>query len=104
MFLFHNFIYQLLITYAILQDSADESQTPEITTAMSSKFGVGEHVPFNIEDTPNNGKGIEGSGGSSGNGGNGKRTVIDLDEYEDQEHESKRGKNDLVQVKLEPEE
>ncbi|PWA68382.1 replication protein A 70 kDa DNA-binding subunit B [Artemisia annua] len=99
----------------IIKDAADQLETPEVTAANSSKFAVGETVPFNIEETPNNGKAIEGSGGKgkgiegfgghSGNGGNGKRTIIDLDQYEEVEPEpSKKGKNELVQVKIEPKE
>ncbi|PWA55699.1 hypothetical protein CTI12_AA215430 [Artemisia annua] len=53
-------------------------KTPKVIADNSSKFGNDENGPFNMEETPNSAKGVQGSIGDSGNGGKGKRTVIDL--------------------------
>lgn len=86
------------------QEAADQLQTSEVTAANSSKFRSGQNVLFNMEETPNSAKVVQGSAGDSRNGGNGKRTVIDLDEYDEKDQKPKRGKNELVQVRIEPEE
>ncbi|GKE41643.1 hypothetical protein Tco_1468927 [Tanacetum coccineum] len=67
----------------------------------SSKFSSSDVVPFNIEETPKS-KGVAASEGDSSSLVNGKRAIIDLDDYNEEEEQSKKGK--MVKVKTEPDE
>ncbi|GJV53377.1 reverse transcriptase domain-containing protein [Tanacetum coccineum] len=70
-------------------------------------------IPFNIEETPESDKAMlsadgdssirDKSDGSSGSNGKKKREVIDLDNYHEDESASKKGKNAMVEVKIEKE-
>nr|GEX49639.1 hypothetical protein [Tanacetum cinerariifolium] len=62
-----------------------------------------DNIPFNIEEAPKSAKGIESSNCDSRSSENGKRTIIDLDEYNEEDEEAKGGKK-MVQVKIEPNE
>ncbi|GJT99760.1 hypothetical protein Tco_1110099 [Tanacetum coccineum] len=57
---------------------------------------IGDNIPFNIEETLNSGQGNKSSRSR-------KRTIIDLEEYNEPDEEAKRGKK-IVHVKVEPKE
>ncbi|PWA96428.1 replication protein A 70 kDa DNA-binding subunit B [Artemisia annua] len=88
--------------------NAAEMQTPVLSAVKKSKFSSGENIPFNIEATPPTAKGIQDSGDDTGSSRSGKRTIIDLDGYDDSKQEAKRlqteGDVQLVEVKKEPKE
>ncbi|GJX79437.1 replication protein A 70 kDa DNA-binding subunit B [Tanacetum coccineum] len=99
----------------ILEDAEDDLHTPVLGTANSSRFSNVANIPFNIEESPNSVDGIaQGSGtnlnceGSSsgavndgGNSGSGKRTIINLDDFDEEAAIAKRLKQPII-VKLEP--
>lgn len=74
-------------------------QNPNVTASNSSYFISGENVNFNMEETANSAKVAKGSFCDSWNVEKGKRTVIDLDEYDEIDQEANRGNNELAQVK-----
>ncbi|GJY97360.1 hypothetical protein Tco_0514270, partial [Tanacetum coccineum] len=76
-------------------------ETPFLKSGSSSKFSSSNVVPFNIEETPKS-KGVAASEGDSSSLVNGKRAIIDLDDYNEEEEQSKKGK--MVKVKTEPDE
>nr|GEU63993.1 replication protein A 70 kDa DNA-binding subunit B [Tanacetum cinerariifolium] len=99
----------------ILEDGVGDVQTPVLDTIKSSRFSNVANIPFNIEESPKtadvatkgNGTNANGEGSSKetkndgGNSGSGKRTIIDLDDFDEEALIAKRNKKDL-QVKLEP--
>ncbi|GJR89642.1 hypothetical protein Tco_0213653 [Tanacetum coccineum] len=66
-------------------------QTPLLKCGSSSKFSSSDVVPFSIEDTPKS-KGVASSEGESSSSGSGKRTIINLDDYNEEEEQAKKGK------------
>ncbi|GJS82914.1 replication protein A 70 kDa DNA-binding subunit B [Tanacetum coccineum] len=77
-------------------------QTPLLKSGSSSKFSSSDVVPFSIEETPKS-KGVASSEGESSSSGSEKRAIIDLDDYNEEEEQAKKGKM-IVKVKTEPEE
>ncbi|GKD46597.1 hypothetical protein Tco_1271242 [Tanacetum coccineum] len=55
----------------------------------------------NCTNTPNSTKGFASSEYESSSSGSGKRTIIDLDNYNEEEAQANKGKK-IVKVKIEP--
>nr|GEX24748.1 replication protein A 70 kDa DNA-binding subunit B [Tanacetum cinerariifolium] len=99
----------------IIEDAIDDMQTPLLSNAKSSKFNTVDTIPFNIDETPKladdlskgNGSNRDDEGNSKeiksgrGDSGSGKHTIINLDDYDEEEAKVKRVKK-VVQVKVEP--
>nr|GEZ07277.1 replication protein A 70 kDa DNA-binding subunit B [Tanacetum cinerariifolium] len=93
----------------------DNMQTPLLSNAKSSKFNTVDTISFNIDETSKSvdgsSKGNESNGYGKGNSktiesdrgdyGSGKRTIIDLDDYDEYEAKAKRVKK-VVRDKVEP--
>ncbi|GJR39366.1 replication protein A 70 kDa DNA-binding subunit B [Tanacetum coccineum] len=96
-------------------DAEDDLHTPVLGTANSSRFSNVANIPFNIEeslkaaDGTSNGnetnQNVEGSSSGTKNdgadSGSGKRTIINLDDFDEEAAIAKRAKH-VIQVKLEP--
>ncbi|PWA90064.1 hypothetical protein CTI12_AA104080 [Artemisia annua] len=54
------------------------------------------------EETPK-GNNIGENSFEGGSGSSGKRTIINLDEFDDEEYEARKGKRQMVEVKIEKE-
>ncbi|GKD67526.1 hypothetical protein Tco_1321616 [Tanacetum coccineum] len=88
-----------------------EFQTPVTNGGSNSKLCYADVIPFNIEQTPESDKAMQSadggssskdkSDGESGSNGKQKREVIDLDNYVEDESAAKKGKNAIVEVKVE---
>ncbi|GJV88349.1 zf-CCHC domain-containing protein [Tanacetum coccineum] len=83
-----------------IEDQVDDIQTPLLNADGSRKFITGDNIPFNLEDTPNSAKGIAFSEVESSSSGSGKRTIINVDDYNEADEADKRAKK-LIQVKVE---
>ncbi|GKD82500.1 replication protein A 70 kDa DNA-binding subunit B, partial [Tanacetum coccineum] len=81
-----------------IEDQVDDIQTPLPNAAGSRKFITGDNIPFNLEDTPNSAKGIAFSEVESSSSGSGRRTIINVDDYNEADEADKRAKK-LIQVK-----
>nr|GEW63951.1 replication protein A 70 kDa DNA-binding subunit B [Tanacetum cinerariifolium] len=99
----------------ILEDDENDLHTPLLGTANSSRFSNVANIPFNIKESPisadgtakGSGTNRTGEGSSRGtendgeNSGSDKRTIINLDDFDEEAAISKRLKQ-VIQVNLEP--
>ncbi|PWA90065.1 hypothetical protein CTI12_AA104090 [Artemisia annua] len=97
---------QLLGLFFVAQDYDDILQT-HVASAVAnvdstSILRYNESVPFNSEETPK-GNNIGENSFEGGSGSSGKRTIINLDEFDDEEYEARKGKRQMVEVKIEKE-
>nr|GEU32240.1 replication protein A 70 kDa DNA-binding subunit B [Tanacetum cinerariifolium] len=60
-----------------------------LKSGSSSKFSSSDVVPFSIEETPQS-KGVATFKGESSSSGSGKRTIINLDDYNEEEEQTKK--------------
>ncbi|PWA84263.1 replication protein A 70 kDa DNA-binding subunit B [Artemisia annua] len=79
-----------------IMDETDDSLETPVSKSVgdsqpSSILRYNESIPFNLEYTPT-GKDTAGKSSEGGSGSSGKRTVIDLDDFEDEEYEARKGK------------
>ncbi|GJZ42447.1 hypothetical protein Tco_0589333 [Tanacetum coccineum] len=96
-----------------VEENESNFQTPVTNDGSNSKLCYTDVIPFNIEETPESDKAMlsadgdssirDKSDGSLGSNGKKKREVIDLDSYHEDESASKKGKNAMVEVKIEKE-
>ncbi|GKD46283.1 hypothetical protein Tco_1270928 [Tanacetum coccineum] len=96
-------------------DGVGDLQTPVLDTAKSSRFSNVANIPFNIEESPKTTDGTAKGNGTNANGKgsyketenyggdsrSGKRTIIDLDDFDEEASIAKRNKK-VIQVQLEP--
>ncbi|GKC17476.1 hypothetical protein Tco_1014258 [Tanacetum coccineum] len=69
--------------------------------AQSKQFTLANSIPLNFYNTPNSAKGFASSESESSSSESGKRTIINLDNYNEEEVQANKG-NKIVKVKTEP--
>lgn len=93
------------MTYFV-QETDDSLETPVATSVgdsqPSSILRYNESIPFILEYTPT-GKDTAEKSSEGGSASSGKRTVIDLDDFNEEEYEARKGKRAMVEVKIEKE-